>query len=179
MPDHVALPLGEGRMIPPVDVAARMLRALDLQGSERVLDIGGGSGYVAALLSRLAHEVVSVEPDEELVRRATSTLTELGVNNVRVVHAKPYEGWPEDAPYQAIIVEAAAAELPPALVEQLELGGRLVIPLGDADAQLISCLHKRVDSLDSKTIGACRLGMLPNGRRRPSFFPWVSGRRTG
>ncbi len=155
-----------------------MLRALDLDGTERVLDIGCGSGYQAALLGGLAREVVSVEGDADLVRRATSTLDSLGRDNVRVVQANLLGGWPESAPYQAIIVVGAASELPTALIDQLDLGGRLVIPLGNCEAQLVERLHKRVDGLDSKTIGTCRLDMLPCSQR-PSLFPWASARHAG
>lgn len=152
-PDDQPVLLAEGRLIPPVDVVRMMLRALDLEGTERVLEIGGGSGYQAALLGRLAREVVSLEVDGA------------------------YAGWPEAAPYQAIVVGAAAPELPTALIDQLDLGGRLVIPLGDADAQLVERFQKRPDSLDSQTIGACRLLLLPTLHEMPSSFPWTGHRQ--
>lgn len=155
-----------------------MLQALELEGTERVLDVGGGSGYQAALLGRLAREVVSVESDDELVRRAASTLAKLGSDNVRVVRASVFSGWPERAPYQAIIVGGGATELPAALVEQLDDGGRIVIPLGDSGAQLVEWLQKHRNCFDSKTIGACRLGMLPSSGQNFSSFPWTRHRHT-
>jgi len=97
IPNDQPVPLGRGRTIPPVDVVAMMLRALELEGTERVLEIGGGSGYQAALLGRLAREVVSVDVDEELVKRARSLLGELEWPNVRLIHADAYGGWPEAA----------------------------------------------------------------------------------
>jgi protein-L-isoaspartate(D-aspartate) O-methyltransferase len=178
-PDNQAVPLGRGRILPPVDVVAMMIRALELEGTERILDVGGGTGYQAALLSHLAREVVSVEADDELVKRAASALAELGRGNVRVVQAEACTGWPEAAPYQGIMVVGAAAELPRALVEQLDLGGRLVIPLGDSEAQLIERLRKHTDSLESKTIGACRLDSLPCSQGSPWWFPWTRSRKSG
>jgi protein-L-isoaspartate(D-aspartate) O-methyltransferase len=177
-PDNQAVPLGGGRTLAPQNVVEMMLRGLDLEGSERVLVVAGGSGYLAALLGGLAREVVSVDHDDEHVRAATSTLSQLGRDNVRVVHGDVLQGWKERAPYQGIVVGAAAAEIPPALVEQLDLGGRLVIPLGDSGAQLIQRFYKRVDNLDSQTIGACRLDVLPYFEQKPSYFPWARHRQS-
>jgi protein-L-isoaspartate(D-aspartate) O-methyltransferase len=154
-----------------------MLRALELEGTERVLDVGGASGYQAALLSRLAREVVSVEMDDDLVRLASSALEALGRDNVRIVHADVVAGWPSEAPYDAIVVWVGFSEYPQALIDQLALGGRLVIPLGDADAQLVWRLHKRFDGVDSETIGSCRVDVLTSSSRASSSFPWSSHRR--
>lgn len=175
--DDQPAPLGNGRFVPPVDVVALMLEALDLQGSERVLDIGSGSGYQAALLGRLAREVISIEIDEALAERSASVLMALGCNNVRVIHADASAGWPENAPYQAIVVGAAATRLPTALIDQLELGGRLVVALGDDDAQLVERLCKHVDRLACDTVGACRLDMLSSPQRTPSSFPWAAHKK--
>jgi protein-L-isoaspartate(D-aspartate) O-methyltransferase len=176
-PSDQPVPLGQGRIIPPVDVVAMMVRALDLEGTERVLEIGSGSGYQAALLGWLAREVVSVDSDDELVQRASWLLYKLDRTNVRVIHAEAWAGWPEAAPYQAIVVGAATSEHPLALIDQLDLGGRLVLPLGDADAQLVERLRKRIDGLDSETIGSCRLPILATPERAPSSFPWTSHHR--
>jgi protein-L-isoaspartate(D-aspartate) O-methyltransferase len=165
--------LGEGSTIPPIRIVTMMLGALELDGTERVLDIGCGSGYQAALLSRLTREVVSIEIDDERFKRASRLLKELGCANVQVIHADGSAGWPQEAPYQGIVVGAAATELPAGLIEQLDLGGRMVIPLGDGEAQLVERLEKRLDALDCSTIGACRLDMLVNPCRRPSSFPWT------
>jgi protein-L-isoaspartate(D-aspartate) O-methyltransferase len=91
-------------------------------------------------------------------------LAELGCDNVRVIHADASAGWPEGAPYQGIILGAAATHLPVGLIEQLDLGGRLVISLGDAETQLVERLQRRLDGLDSRTLGACRLDMLATPR---------------
>jgi protein-L-isoaspartate(D-aspartate) O-methyltransferase len=171
--DDQPVSLSEGRSIPPVHVVVMMLGALELKGTERVLDIGGGSGYQAAILSQLAREVISVEVDEELAAGASRTLSECGCANVRVMCGDASAGWPAAGPYQAIVVGAAAAKLPVALIEQLDLGGRLVIPLGDSDYQLVERLRKRVDGLDSETIGACRLDLLASPDRPPTSFPWT------
>jgi len=164
-------------MMPPVNVVVMMLRALELDGTERVLEIGAGSGYQAALLGRLAREVVSVEADDELVGHERALFDQLGSPNIRLIHAEAYGGYPEAAPYQAIVVGAAVSEIPSALLDQLDLGGRLVIPLGDAEAQLIEKFRKRVDGLDSQTIGPCRLHMLATPRKTQSFFPWTRHHR--
>jgi protein-L-isoaspartate(D-aspartate) O-methyltransferase len=177
-PDDQSIPFGRGRVIPPVQVVAMMLGALDLEGTERVLEIGGGSGYQAALLGRLAREVVSVDDDEELVNRAASLLAELGENKVRLIHADAFAGFPEAAPYQAILVDAAVPELPATLLGQLDVGGRLVVPLGDAEAQLVERHRKeRFDSLDSRACGSCRLHLLRTPRTSPSSFPWTRYKR--
>jgi protein-L-isoaspartate(D-aspartate) O-methyltransferase len=177
VPDDQPVRLGEKSSIPPVQVVTTMLEALELDGTERVLDVGSGSGYQAALLGRLAREVISVEIDEALAARASRLLRELGCANVRVIHADASAGWPEGAPYQGIVVGAAVTELPAGLITQLDHGGRLVIPLGDAEAQLVERFEKRLDTLDSRTIGACQLEMLVSPRRRPSSFPWTSRRK--
>ena len=177
---HEPIPLGRGRMIPSVDVVAMMLRALELDGRERVLEIGGGWGYQAALLGRLAREVVSLDVGGELVERDRSLFAERGWPNVRLVHGDAYAGCPDFGPYQAIFVSAAAPDVPSTLVDQLALGGRLVIPLGDAEAQLVERLQRRVDSFDSQTVGSCRLPMLTTPRETSSSFPWTAkrGKRT-
>jgi protein-L-isoaspartate(D-aspartate) O-methyltransferase len=90
-----------------------------------------------------------------------------------VIHGDASAGWPEGAPYQAIVVGAGAWEIPPELIEQLALGGRLVIPIGDEDGQLIERLRKRADSMDSETLGACHLDMLVGERGSASRFPWT------
>ncbi|MFZ5896088.1 MAG: protein-L-isoaspartate O-methyltransferase family protein [Myxococcota bacterium] len=175
--DDQPAPLGNGRTIPPVDVVAMMIRALELTGSERVLDVGGGSGYQAALLGQLALEVYSVEADEELTQRASHMLAKLGHHNVHMIHADGSGGWPQGAPYQAIVVGAAAQHLPGALIEQLDQGGRLVIALGDSEYQLVERMRKRIDGLDSETIGTCRLDMLTM-RGPSSCFPWANASRS-
>lgn len=125
-----ALGIGCEQTISQPLVVAAMTQALKLRGDERVLEVGAGSGYQAAVLSQLAGEVVSVELEPELARRARSTLERLGFLNVIVVVGDGKAGWPELAPYDAIVVSCAAQVVPPALLGQLMPGGRMVIPVG-------------------------------------------------
>lgn len=160
----------------PERLVSTLLEALGLTGTERVLEIGASSAYLTALLSHLAGEVYSVSLDSELVDQRSRELGALGCANVQVVQAVPGAGWPKGAPYQAIVVGAGAPEVPLELVDQLDVGGRLVIPIGDADAQMLECLRKRKDALDSETLGACRMTMLAGAPRSPSNYPWTAQR---
>jgi protein-L-isoaspartate(D-aspartate) O-methyltransferase len=171
--NYVPVELEHGRILPAADVVALMLSALELTGTERVLDVGGSSGYQAALLSRLAREVYSIALDPRLVEGTQRTLIALGCNNVRVIGCDPRAGWPDAAPYQGIVVGTGASEVPPTLIEQLDIGGRLVIPLGDADAQLVERLRKGENTINFETLGACHLGMLPSSSRIRALFPWT------
>jgi len=126
-----ALPIGEGQTISQPFVVALMTQLLAPQAGDRVLEIGTGSGYQAAVLSLLVAEVYSVECVASLARDAAARLARLGYSNVRVRHGDGREGWLERAPYDAILVTAAAPEFPETLREQLRPGGRVVAPLGD------------------------------------------------
>jgi protein-L-isoaspartate(D-aspartate) O-methyltransferase len=131
------LPIGRGQTISQPYVVAAMTEALALQGDERVLEIGTGSGYQAAVLSGLAAKVYTIELEAELAERARADLARLGYANVEVRQGDGWRGWPEHAPFDAIIVTAAPEEVPPDLIEQLAVGGRLVIPVGDHEQQLL------------------------------------------
>lgn len=125
------LPIGEGQTISQPYIVALMTQLADLGPDDKVLEIGTGSGYQAAVLSRLAREVYSIEILEPLGRRASQTLRRLGYDNVDVRVGDGYGGWPEEAPFDAILVTAAAPDQPPPpLEEQLKVGGRMVIPVG-------------------------------------------------
>ena len=147
-----ALPIACGQTISQPYMVALMTQALELQGTELVLEIGTGSGYQCAVLAELARSVVSVERLAELSERAAAVLTELGCTNVKLAVGDGTEGWPPASPYDRIIVTAAATQCPPALFEQLAEGGSIVLPIGDAGEQDLQRIRKvngepRVESL--------------------------------
>lgn len=124
------LPIGQGQTISQPYIVAYMTEGLELRSSDRVLEIGTGSGYQAAVLAEIVSEVYTIEIIESLANRASETLERLGYDNVHVKVGDGYDGWPEHAPYDAIIVTAAAGHVPPPLVEQLSPEGRIIIPIG-------------------------------------------------
>lgn len=124
------LPIGSGQTISQPYIVAFMTEQLDLSGKDRVLEIGTGSGYQTAVLSRLAAKVFTIEIRPELAEAARERLASLGAKNVEVRAADGYRGWPEEGPFDAILVAAAPERIPPPLLEQLALGGRMVIPVG-------------------------------------------------
>jgi len=132
--DH-PVPIGFWQTISQAYVTALMAELLHLTGSERVLDVGTGSGYQAAILARLAAEVHTVEIIPELAESAAPTLARLGLSNIHIHIGDGSQGWPEFAPYDAIAVAAAALHVPPPLLDQLAEGGRMVLPVGAAGAQ--------------------------------------------
>jgi protein-L-isoaspartate(D-aspartate) O-methyltransferase len=129
--DNGPLPIGHGQTISQPYIVALMTDMLQLQPEHRVLEIGTGSGYQAAILSRLCRLVYSVEVVPELSEAAQRLFQQLGYDNIETRTGNGYEGWPEHAPYDGIIVTAAASHVPPALIEQLKPGGRLIIPVGE------------------------------------------------
>jgi len=139
--DH-PIPIGEGQTISQPYIVAIMLEALALDPSDTVLEIGTGSGYQTALLSELTRQVYSVERHEALARAARATLARLGFNNVEVFVGDGSRGLPDRAPFDAIVVSAAAPQIPPPLFEQLREGGRMVIPVGPAHAQELQLVRK-------------------------------------
>jgi len=128
--DDEPLPIGEGQTISQPLVVALMAQALEIEPHDRVLEVGAGCGYAAAVLGRLAAEVHAVEVREALADKAAQNLRRAGCTNVAVHHADGTGGWPPAAPYDAVSVAAGAAEIPPALLAQLAPGGRLVMPVG-------------------------------------------------
>lgn len=124
------LPIGEGQTISQPYIVGLMTELLELKGDEKVLEIGTGSGYQAAILAELAKEVYTIEIIEPLASAARNRLSELGYQNVKVKAGDGYLGWPEIAPFDAIIVTAAPDHIPKPLVEQLKEGGRMVVPVG-------------------------------------------------
>ena len=159
-----ALGIDCGQTISQPYIVALMTQALALRGDERVLEIGTGSGYQTAILAELAREVVSIERHEALSQQAAARLAELGYDRVKLVVADGTLGWPADAPYDRILVAAAAAAAPQHLIEQLAPGGILVIPLGGRDHQMLQAIHKVGDEPRDRT--ALRLPLRAAGRRR-------------
>ena len=140
-----ALPIGNGQTISQPFVQARSCELLRLTGRERVLEIGTGSGYQTALLSMLAETVFSIERIAELARTAHEVIRGLGLSNVTIIHADGSAGWRSSAPYSGIVVAAASPAIPPPLVDQLTPGGRLVIPVGAQDAQVLTLVTRHAD----------------------------------
>ena len=128
--DDMPLSIGAGQTISQPYIVAYMTEVLDVQESHRVLEIGTGSGYQAAVLAKLASEVWTIETVPQLAAAATEVLRDLGLNNVHVKVGDGYKGWPEQAPFDRIMATAAPEEIPAPLIEQLAAGGRLVIPVG-------------------------------------------------
>jgi protein-L-isoaspartate(D-aspartate) O-methyltransferase len=154
------LPIGEGQTISQPYMVAAMAAALELTGSERVLEIGAGSGYQAAVLSLLAREVITVESQTTLALSAQERLTDLGYTNVHVHNGDGSAGFPDAAPYDAILITAAAPEIPPVLAGQLREGGRLVIPVGSRDNQQLVQARKENGVLKSRELFDCRFVLL-------------------
>ncbi len=150
------LPIGEGQTISQPYIVALMTEALHLDGDETVLEIGTGSGYQAAVLSRLAARVYTVERLPTLTRRARDILERLGCHNVIVRQGDGTLGWREFAPYDGILVTAFGPDVPPVLVDQLAIGGRLVMPVGSQGIQELVVLEKTKDAVERSTLGGVR-----------------------
>lgn len=151
-----AVPLPEGQTISQPYMVAIMTEALDLESTDRVLEVGTGSGYQAAVLSRLATEVLTVERLPSLAARAESTLKELGCDNVRILVGDGTLGWPEEAPFDAILVTAGAPAVPESLKRQLTEEGRLVAPVGDRYLQELVRVTRHGSRFETEGLLACR-----------------------
>mgnify|MGYP006281238407 CR=1 FL=1 len=150
------LPIGEGQTISQPYIVALMTEALDLETDEKVLEVGTGSGYQAAVLAQICDHVYSIEINEKLGKRAKDLLSESGYGNVHVKIGDGYKGWPEHSPFDGIIVTCAPADIPKPLKEQLAEGGRLVIPVGGGSFQKLVVLTKRDGDWDKRTIAPVR-----------------------
>ncbi len=166
-----ALPIGGGQTISQPFIVAAMSDALQLTGSERVLEIGGGCGYQAAVLSLLARDVIVVELRPSLAEASRERLARLGYCNVRVEDGDGSLGWPGGAPYDAILVSAGAPAIPPPLVEQLAEDGRLVIPVGDSERQSMLRIVKRAGGWERETLLTCRFVPLLGCHGWPESVP--------
>jgi protein-L-isoaspartate(D-aspartate) O-methyltransferase len=151
-----ALSIGQGQTISQPWIVAAICQALNLDGGERVLEIGTGSGYSAAVLSRLATEVISIERVAMLAAGAERVLTELGVENVEVIVADGSVGDPSRAPFDAIAVHATAPAPPPSLFAQIAVGGRVVIPIASGEVDLLTVFERDAEGISHRIIGPCR-----------------------
>ena len=143
--ENRALPIGEGQTISQPFLVTLMTDLLDPKPGDRVLEVGTGSGYQAAILAELVGRVYTIEIVEPLARRAMQLLDQLGYRNIEVRIGDGYNGWPEAAPFDSIVVTAAPAEVPKPLIDQLKLGGRMVIPAGSYEGQYLLIVEKRPD----------------------------------
>jgi protein-L-isoaspartate(D-aspartate) O-methyltransferase len=160
--DH-PLAIGEAQTISQPFIVALMLQALRLQPQDKALDIGTGSGYVTALLAELTAQVISIERHAVLAERAKAIISQLGYGNVSIITGDGSRGFSQGAPYDAIVVSAAAAQLPRELVDELVEGGRMIIPVGRDDAQQLQLIEKRGGEVHIRNRELCRFVPLVSG----------------
>jgi protein-L-isoaspartate(D-aspartate) O-methyltransferase len=161
------LPIGQGQTISQPYIVAYMTEQLQVQPKSKVLEIGTGSGYQAAVLAELGAEVYTIEIVSELAERARKTLAALNYANVNVRTGDGYRGWPEAAPFDRIIVTAAPDHIPQPLIEQLAVGGRMVIPVGDYFQQMTIVTKGKEGVVQQKTIDVVFVPMTGEAQRRP------------
>jgi protein-L-isoaspartate(D-aspartate) O-methyltransferase len=162
------LPIGHGQTISQPFIVAFMTEAIRPQPGEKILEIGAGSGYQAAILAQMGAEVYTVEIVEPLAAMARQTLERLGYRNARVKHGDGYRGWPGQAPFDAIIVTCAPDDIPPDLVAQLRDGGRMIIPVGGGMSQDLVLLRKRGDKIEKQAVLPVRfVPMTGEARKTP------------
>ncbi|HEY7169168.1 MAG TPA: protein-L-isoaspartate(D-aspartate) O-methyltransferase [Candidatus Binatia bacterium] len=154
------LPIGNDQTVSQPYMVALMAEALELTGSERILEIGAGSGYAAAVFAELCQEVFSIERIEELAIKARLTLIGVGCHNVRIQIGDGTLGWPEEAPFDAIVISAGAPQIPRPLLEQLKPSGRLVFPMGEEELQTLVRLRRTPAGLKEEYFGECRFVKL-------------------
>lgn len=159
------LPIGEGQTISQPYVVALMIEALSLDTDDRVLEVGAGSGYAAAVLGRIARDVYAIERHASLARVASERMDQFGYDNVRVTAGDGTLGWPEEAPFDAILVSAGGPEVPGPLLDQLVSGGRLVIPLGEPwqDQELVRLERQAGGAVVRESLGHVRFVPLIEG----------------
>lgn len=170
--EDMALPIGEGQTISQPFVVAFMTQALELKPTDKVLEIGTGSGYQAAILAELAKEVYTIEIIPSLAKRAGEMLQKLGYKNVRIKVGNGYFGWKEHSPFDAIIVTCAPEDIPPPLIEQLKEGGRMVIPVGKRYVQQLYVLRKEGSKVIKRAVlDVLFVPMLGEAEKRASSEP--------
>ncbi|MFW6386589.1 MAG: protein-L-isoaspartate(D-aspartate) O-methyltransferase [Bacillota bacterium] len=151
------LPIGRGQTISQPYIVAEMISALEPENGDRVLEIGLGSGYAAAIMAEVVNEVYAVERLDELTARARQRFVELGYENIEAKNGDGTQGWSGEAPFDSILVSAAAPEVPDTLLEQLEIGGVMVIPAGDKTVQqLLQVRREEEDNYSKKKLGGVR-----------------------
>jgi protein-L-isoaspartate(D-aspartate) O-methyltransferase len=158
--DDSSLPIGAKQTVSQPYMAARMTEALDLSGEEKVLEIGTGSGYQSALLAEMSFNVFSVEKIRALAIKARAVLDRLQYHNIAIQVGDGTIGWPEHSPFDAIMVTAGAPGLPRPLIEQLNVGGRLVIPVGDDESQVLVRVTRHPSGFEEEQLGDCRFVKL-------------------
>ncbi|MGH9459343.1 MAG: protein-L-isoaspartate(D-aspartate) O-methyltransferase [Thermoanaerobaculia bacterium] len=163
------LPIGYGQTISQPYIVAYMTQALDLGPGDRVLEIGTGSGYQAAVLAEIVREVYTIEIVPELARQARDTLAQLGYDNVHVREGDGYRGWPEAAPFDGIIVTAAPRRIPAPLIDQLALNGRMVVPVGDWYQELVILTKTAEGVIEQRTIPVRFVPMTGEVAEEPSM----------
>ena len=154
------LPIGEGQTISQPYIIAEMTQSLDLKGHERVLEIGTGSGYQAAVLSRIVYKVYTIERNHALFLQTRKLFDKLKYHNVVTRYSDGTQGWSEQAPFDAIIVTAGGQEIPSPLIQQLSMGGCLVMPVGGSNFQELLKLEKTKDGIKKTNLGGCRFVKL-------------------
>jgi protein-L-isoaspartate(D-aspartate) O-methyltransferase len=167
---NIALPIPQEQTISQPLIVALMAEALRLTPSQRVLEVGAGSGYAAAVLSKLAAEVFSIERHAELASAAADRLRRLGIVNVHIRHGDGTLGWPEQSPFDAISIAAAGPDVPAPLLNQLADGGRLVMPVGSHSGpqNLVGITRRRAGSFDRETLGGVRfVPLVPSADASP------------
>jgi protein-L-isoaspartate(D-aspartate) O-methyltransferase len=153
------LPIGGGRSVYQPYVVALMTSLLELKRGDKVLEVGTGSGYHAAVLSRIAHQVCSIEIVETVASQASKRLSILGYHNVAVKVGDGYQGWPDQAPFDAILLSAAPPHIPKPLIDQLRVGGRMVVPVGGFFQDLL-VITKTADGIEKRTVIPVRLSPM-------------------
>jgi protein-L-isoaspartate(D-aspartate) O-methyltransferase len=157
--DH-PLPIGEGQTISQPYIVALMTSLLELTGQEKVLEVGTGSGYQTAVLGALARRVCSIERLPRLAERARAMLESLGVSNVWIRVGNGALGWPDEAPFDRILVAAGGPTVPPPLMEQLGEGGRMILPVGSAEDQVLTVVERTGGEIRSREMGECKFVKL-------------------
>jgi protein-L-isoaspartate(D-aspartate) O-methyltransferase len=154
------LPIGEGQTISQPYIIGEMTQSLALKGHERVLEIGTGSGYQAAVLSQIVYKVYTIERNNALFLQTRKLFDKLKFHNIVTRYSDGTQGWKQEGPFDAIIVTAGGQQIPSPLIEQLSIGGRLVIPVGDNFSQELIRLEKTEDNIKTTNLGACRFVKL-------------------